>query len=213
MIFDIFKKKKKVNCDESKSLMLHIFSSLDSKYPNILKQINEDLISGCRSLNNPFPNYIQFSFKTDVLNKYENKADRFFAIKGIRLFDFKSNKYLEIHIYITYGILLGYSVPASQITEFDMSRVDFSRLYEYEFENDDFDELTKILDSNEILLINKSDVYKIILNDQEYYHVKDLEDGDFIGIDKLKKIYKITHDPFEILVLNKKLVDVLHDIK
>jgi hypothetical protein len=44
-----------------------------------------------------------------------------------------------------------------------------------------------------------------------YYHLRDLEDGDFIGIDADKIIYKITHDPFEIIPLNETLEQLLRN--
>ncbi|WP_162842699.1 hypothetical protein [Mucilaginibacter pineti] len=43
-----------------------------------------------------------------------------------------------------------------------------------------------------------------------YFHIKDLEDGDFIGIDSDKIIYKITHDPCEIIPLPESLKTVLN---
>lgn len=51
--------------------------------------------------------------------------------------------------------------------------------------------------------INENDIYAISLNGKEYYHLKELEDGDFIGIDKDNKIYKITHDPYMIQELER----------
>ena len=46
---------------------------------------------------------------------------------------------------------------------------------------------------------------------KEYFHIKDLEDGDFIGIDERKVVYKITHDPMEVKALDKKIMDVLKE--
>ena len=57
----------------------------------------------------------------------------------------------------------------------------------------------------EISLLNTSDIYKIELNGKIYYHLKDLEDGDFIGIDTQKNIYLITHDPFKIALQDNDL--------
>ena len=58
-------------------------------------------------------------------------------------------------------------------------------------------------------LISPSEVYSIFIEDKEYFHIRDLEDGDFIGIDKDKVVYKITHDPMEVKRLEKELLEVL----
>ncbi|MEY3451193.1 MAG: hypothetical protein RL711_1019, partial [Bacteroidota bacterium] len=47
------------------------------------------------------------------------------------------------------------------------------------------------------------------LKGKTYYHLKDIEDGDFLGIDIHKNIYKITHDPFEINLQKNELINVL----
>lgn len=48
-----------------------------------------------------------------------------------------------------------------------------------------------------------------------YYHIYDLKDGDgdFIGIDEKKNVYKITHDPYEITLLEKTLIELLRENK
>jgi hypothetical protein len=52
-------------------------------------------------------------------------------------------------------------------------------------------------------------VYEVILNGNVYFHIQDLEDGDFIGIDENKAFYKITHDPFEITKIDTSLKKII----
>lgn len=75
--------------------------------------------------------------------------------------------------------------------------------------NIEFDAIKHLLNEEELLLIDPVDVYEVELDGKIYYHVRELEDGDFIGIDDKKNIYKLTHDPYEIMLLNKPLVEVL----
>ena len=51
----------------------------------------------------------------------------------------------------------------------------------------------------------------VILEGKTYYHLMDLADGDgdFIGMDLKKRVYLITHDPFEIKLLDKPLREIL----
>lgn len=42
----------------------------------------------------------------------------------------------------------------------------------------------------------------------KFTEIVSLEDGDFIGIDNEKLVYKITHDPLEAVLPNKTIIDV-----
>jgi len=53
------------------------------------------------------------------------------------------------------------------------------------------------------------DKYEVELADKMYYHLFDMEDGDFIGIDKKKKVYEITHDPYEATLVDNNLLTFL----
>ncbi len=58
--------------------------------------------------------------------------------------------------------------------------------------------------------INIGDIYITRLDGKDYYHLKELEDGDFIAIDTSNHIFEITHDPFEIKNLDRQLlIDIL----
>ena len=73
----------------------------------------------------------------------------------------------------------------------------------------EFDDIKHVFNGEELAIIDKEDVYEVELNGTIYYHLQELEDGDFIGIDQNKKIYKITHDPFEITELKGALAEIL----
>jgi hypothetical protein len=53
------------------------------------------------------------------------------------------------------------------------------------------------------------EIYAVFIGNIEYSHIKELEGGNFIGIDKNKVIYNITHDPMEIVKIDKTLTEVL----
>ena len=68
-----------------------------------------------------------------------------------------------------------------------------------------------LLTKQELANINENDIYASNLNGKDYYHLKELEDGDFIGIDTDNHIYLIAHDPFEIKNIERsKLLELLH---
>ncbi|UPT68208.1 MAG: hypothetical protein M0D57_06030 [Sphingobacteriales bacterium JAD_PAG50586_3] len=42
-----------------------------------------------------------------------------------------------------------------------------------------------------------------------YYHLIELEDGNFIGFDKKKNLYMILLDPFEVVLLDSNFEEVV----
>lgn len=69
--------------------------------------------------------------------------------------------------------------------------------------------MKKLIDEEALKLIKPENVYQVNLSDRVFYHIEDLEDGDFIGIERHGQIYKITHDPFEIIPLDQSLTTFL----
>ena len=40
-----------------------------------------------------------------------------------------------------------------------------------------------------------NDIYGIVLKGKSYYHLRDIEEGNFMVIDEEKNVYTITHNP------------------
>ena len=145
------------------------------------------------------------------MNRFEDKADRSFIIKKVFVFDKGIGQYAEINFVVGYGILLGYSMPDVLVTQPDPNNIKVDSFQIEYFGEDEFENIKSIFSVSELKLIDPVDVYEVELDGKIYYHIKELGDGDFIGIDKEKNIYKITHDPYEVLRLDKPLEKVLEE--
>jgi hypothetical protein len=208
-MFNLFNKKKGHSTKWEIELISKIFNSIGDDFTYIKNQLNDGLIKSVKKVNTPVPNYYKFLFDVNILNKYENKKGRYFCIHGVTVFDNQLNRNVEIQINVSFGIVLGFFVLGAKEIVPNLDRIDINNYRIKYFDEQGIDILTKLLNKEEIKFINPSDVYEIILNGKKYYHLKDMEDGDFIGIDIEKNAYKIIHDPFEITILEKKLIDVL----
>jgi hypothetical protein len=205
-MFKFFKKKDNISFNSQKELIFKIFSLLPEEFVNIKKQLNEGLLTGFKKEK---PYYIKFYLQTEILNKYEDKNANCYEIKGIKIFDKNLQDYTAINLDIAYGIFLGYSTPDVKELYPDINKIDIGNYWVKSFENNEFERIKSLLDKDELKLINPNDVYELKLEGHIYYHLKDIEDGDFIGIDEMKKLYKITHDPYKITEINKKLSDII----
>ena len=174
----------------------------------LVPQIKDFIIAGVRIYNDE-RNYVGFRFNRNILQKYEDKNMPGDCIKGAKVFDRLSQKYIDFHIYTGYGLVLGYATPGCKKLAPDIAKLDLSRMEQQANENSDFEAIKHLLTNTEIEAINSSEVYAVNLGDTLYYHLMDMEDGDFIGIDTNKNIFKISHDPFEITKLDNNLVALL----
>ena len=53
-----------------------------------------------------------------------------------------------------------------------------------------------------------SSSFKIKLNKNDYYTIKDFEDGNYLAIDKLGVVYFLIHDPYKLSPLGYDLQDL-----
>lgn len=201
-----FLKKDNTDFKDRMELVMKIFSLLPVKFLNIQEQLSEGILTGFKQEGS---NYTKFSLRKDILNKFEDKKGDCFEIKGIKVFDKNIQDFTEINLEVAYGIFVGYNTPNVKKLNPDASKIYVQNFWVKSFENNEFEKIKKLFNEEELRLINPNDVYELILNGQTYYHLKDVEDGDFIGVDEMKRLYKITHDPYKITEIEKKLSELI----
>lgn len=205
-----FFKRTKIEAWEI-ALLSGVIEKLPKEYASLTDQIKDGLLRGVLVGVSDIPEYVAFTFNSNVLKKYDKVNDRDYKITNIKVYDAKTSSFLPYEIYISSGTISGYSLGGGKSKKIDLNRIDvlgFKKQFIGEF---DYERILSVLNENEKSRINPSDVYPVFVGDKEYFHIKDLEDGDFIGIDIEKNVYKITHDPLRVSTLNKKIVDVLSE--
>jgi len=191
------------------SLLKNVIRLLPPDYHSLEKQVDEGLFRGVLLNAGDLPGYNAFTFNPHVYEKFENKKITDYTIKGIKVFDIKSQTYLDYNIHTSSGVINGYSIIGPKRFKVDEHNIDVRNFRKVYRKNPDYEEIEPFLTGDEKKIINQSDVYKVILGKKIYIHIKDLGDGDFIGIDMEKNIYQITHDPFEIRLIGSDLTSIL----
>lgn len=192
------------------NLLINVFNKVSIDDSTLfIRQINDGLFRGVLIGVSDIDGYVGFSYNSKVYNKFYDKNGRNFKLENIKVFDIKSNKYLNFAIYFSFGVINGYSVERNGKYKLDVSNINTDGFQKKYFDTTDYDKISKIFTPREKELLNPSEIYLVKLESKNYYHLKDLEDGDFLGIDINKNIYKITHDPFEINLLSDKLENIL----
>jgi hypothetical protein len=208
-MFNFLKRKSRKRLTEHIALVKQICQLLPEKYNYLVSQLNDGIITDVHTGDEAHVNYKRFSLDVYLLNKHEQKSGRCFVIKGTRVFDTRLNSDVDVDLDVAYGLLLGYFCPSVAEIQADLGRVNVRSYYIEYYGEDDFKKCKSMFTPAELKLINPADVYEIEIGEKVYYHIIEQEDGDFIGVDKDKNVYKITHDPFEINGVDKSLLQIL----
>jgi len=211
-MFNIFRKRKKSKPIEQWEILLlsNTLDKLPQEYTFLKAQIAGGLLASSLIGYNPEDlNYVAFAFNPDNINDFEDESKEDFEISGIKVHDKKYNKPRILTIYVFANVISGYTISGDNHFDIDVNSVDVENFSKRYYKTNDFERIRKILTEQETKLINASQVYEVLLKEGTYFHIKDLEDGDFIAIDSQKNIYKITHDPYEILPLNDSIERIM----
>lgn len=204
-----FKRKEKTQLSQlEKDLLLKTLKLLGSDYSIFEEQIESGIIDSVGE-NKVNPDFKRFRLNVKLLNKFENKKGRCFFLNNVNVFDNTSNKYISFSLDFGFGLVFGSSIQELSNMNLDLNKINIDSVYKTYYGEDDFNKIKFLFSKEELACINNSDVYELELGGKIYYHLKDIGDGDFLGIDIHKNIYKITHDPFEINIQTNELVDIL----
>ncbi|GEP89763.1 hypothetical protein CTE07_14080 [Chitinophaga terrae (ex Kim and Jung 2007)] len=144
------------------------------------------------------PNYVGFVYDPNLSGKYERRHDNGFEITGLKVYDELSKTYIDFDISVAHGLVMGYATPGNKKISLDVGKIDMSGLKVQYDSNPLYDKIKTLLKPAYLKSVPPGDVYEVELDGKIYYHLQDLEDGDFIGMDDEGRYYEITHDPYEI---------------
>jgi hypothetical protein len=206
-MFGLFRRKKVLGWEME--LLKNTLQKLPSEYRQFERQIAEGLFSGRVFVGgSDIAGYVSLGYNPEVKKKFDSKKEPGYKLTNIRVLDLKSNQYIQYTIYISSGTINGYSLTGTDKFVIDPNNIDVTAFRKEYYINPDYKKIEILLTNKEKKIIISDDVYEVVLNNKTYFHVKDLEDGDFIGIDYDKNIYEITHDPLEIKLLNCSLAEI-----
>lgn len=201
-MFSLFKKNIRVCTEPERETFSTILKQMGPDYHAYLEQL--DSIKKIRlNVSSPFIFY-EFQYPIDFFERYENRKITNFRLEDIKIFDTISNDYIAITLYFADQMFLSYSTDISlKKILFNPSKIDLSQCKIKEWGDEVSKTILSFLNKEERAFINSSSIYITRLEGKDYYHLKELEDGDFIGIDDTGQLYEITHAPFEITQLKR----------
>jgi hypothetical protein len=208
-MFGLFKRTKIEGWETQ--LLRNVITKLPKEYFNLINQIDDGLLKGVLVGISDIPGYVAFTFHSSIFRKYDRDSQRDFKLTNIKIYDNRSSNWLLYEIYVSSGTISGYSLDGEKKCRVDVNKIDVSTFIKQYIESSDYNFVAGFLNEEEKKLLNPAEVYLISIDNKDYFHIKDLEDGIFFGIDEKKVVYKITHDPLEAVAIGIKISDVLKE--
>lgn len=201
-MFGFFNRKRKKVRSWEILFFKSLFNLIGENFEKYEEQL--DFISGVTFNETDIPNLVSFSFTHGFYKKFEDRLGDAFKLTNIKVKDLYSGKILTVSAYFSYGIFTAYAVEEKISNyEFDLSSIIFSNVKKVLRSDKVSFEILSLLTKEEVQRINASEIYTSYIDGAEYFHIRELEDGDFIGITRSNQVYKITHDPFEVVSINR----------
>ncbi|MEM9478961.1 MAG: hypothetical protein AAGA58_04780 [Verrucomicrobiota bacterium] len=125
---------------------------------------------------------------------------RNFLLKGIKVYDKRKKMFVPCEVLFVGG--LGNMICFEDAVEakfLDSKKIDLESIFEEEFiiqnpDKDVVDSLLKDLNQSKREKLDLDNIFPVELSGVEYFSVFDMEDGDYIAIDKMKSVFRLKHD-------------------
>lgn len=183
---------------EQNMILKAVFDSLPSDFNDLKSQIQSLTFLGLSNWK-LFPDYkfVYLSYPDNTLDEYKKRGQNH-RISGIKIFSNKTKEYEFIEILINDNLLSGFKISNSDYSlgEFDLKKINAENAIksEFNFPPNDVDLFYDSLDSKIKSMLNPDDIFDINYNNKTFYAFYDLEDGNYLAVDKNENVYSLIHD-------------------
>lgn len=195
-IFNRNTKKKHIEQFE-----LKIAGLLKDEFPQFRKVLDISKLYGISFTHDPKGIYISRGYNPDAYNEIQKNHRTHFNLIGVSAFHLKEQSYVPLKLNYSFDILTRIEVDAPQRfhKNFDLDnlQIDKIEIEELPNENPDKETVEKILkaltkEQKESLELEVA--FEIEFDEKLYYTILDMEDGNYIAVDKSGNVYRLNHD-------------------
>lgn len=185
---------------------------LEPELPQLKKAMALSKVYGISFMQNPKGIYISLGYSPKNFEIINRNHKTCFNVTGVSVFNNKEKCYQLIKLYYQSDSLTKIEVENPQYFHktFDLNNIQKSsiELEHFKFENPDkkiAEEALKSLTKEQLELLELDNTFEIEFDEKLFYTILDMEDGNYIAVDKIGKIYRLNHDHKERvkLIANK----------
>ncbi|QNF35459.1 hypothetical protein HUW51_23125 [Adhaeribacter swui] len=197
-MFELFKKSRWKIEGAALNFFHSIFCQLPIKYEFLLQGLHKGLYKSY-FINYAMPkNNYAIGFDPSQSDKEVIKGLRF-KLNNIQIIE--NERPLKFDLIVFDGLWSGFEFEKN-ILHLKDHQIDTSKLEEIKILNNELSSLIGDLKSDKLDLYDLSDIE---VDNKEFYQIKDLEDGNYLCIDRSGKVYGLFHDPFEVELISSSL--------
>ncbi len=161
---------------------------------------------------NPEGITVMYGYSKDFYKNYKSEQEKHFNLSGVFLKRKKSSEYVEIPLTFAHGNLQHIIVdnPSKFRKNYDFNSIAIRNLKAEYIKVQKTDQKTtenilKSLSKEQIELLELDSTFEIEFDEKLFYTILDMEDGNYIAVDKKGKVYRLNHDHEEMvrLIANK----------
>ena len=183
---------------EQGKLLNAIIDTLPDNFKEIKNQTKSGKFLGLNDWK-LFPDFkfITISYSGETISEYKKRGQNF-KINGLQIFSTKNKRFENIEILIQDNLLIGLKITNSkyQINEFDTLEIlaDNVTRTVFSFPQNKLDIFYQNLDDEIKDKLNENDLFDIDFDGRTFYAFHDLEDGNYLAVDKNQKVFSLVHD-------------------
>jgi hypothetical protein len=153
---------------------------------------------------------------SDTLAKFKKRGENF-RISGLKIYSKRNSNFEDIELLVRDNLLAAINIANSQyeLSEFDLTRIT-GRIVksEFIFPPNEIDVFYNSLDQTIKNILNPDDLFDIEFDNRTYYSFYDMEDGNYIAVDKKLNVYSLVHDAIPMVAkIKMSFFDILNVIK
>jgi hypothetical protein len=184
-----------------KQFEMKIAELLNNEFPELKKVIGISNLCGISFTVKPQGIYLNRSYSPKVFEEIKRNHNTFFDLNGILVFEKKTKKYIPLKLNYFHNSLTSINIddPKKFHRNFDLNniKVEEIEIKHLKLQNPDKEIVLKVLkevDEGKLNLLDIENTFEIEIDEKLFYTILDMEDGNYIAIDKQGKIYRLNHD-------------------
>lgn len=184
--------------NEQNMIIRAIIDSLPNDFSDFKSQIKSLTFHGLSDWN-LFPDYkfVYLSYPRNTIHDFKKKGQNY-KISGVEIFSNRTKKYEPIEILVNDNLLSGFKISNSDysLDEHDLNKVNAENAIKsnFNFPPNEVDLFYDSFDSKIKSMLNSDDIFDIEYNNRTFYAFYDLEDGNYLAVDKYQNVYSLIHD-------------------
>ena len=203
---------------EQTKLFSAIISALPDDFATLRTQFLSGKLFGLKDWDF-FPDYkfVAMFYAGETIFEYQKRGQNF-KITGLQIFSIRNNQFENVELLIRDNLIAGLKITNSayQLKEFELLKVKADHVVKsvFTFPSNDIDIFYEGLNVEIKQKLNQDNILDIEFNNRIYYTFYDLEDGNYLAVNKNLNVYSLVHDAKpKVKRLKFSFIEILNDIQ